>query len=90
MTEDIFGRKELQALGQEKLQILQEFSHKIQGKSTGEVLQLWGEYAPRISQGKKLSKQEQQALIWVVRGELSCEEQKRFDQVLALMGMMGK
>jgi len=90
LTEDIFGRKELQGLGEEKIKVLQEFSKGIQGKSIPEVLQLWKEYAPRISQGKTLSKEEKQGLIWVVRGELSGEERKRFDQVLALMEMMGK
>ena len=77
---------QVQALGEERLRLMQEAAEKCRGKSGMERLDIFLEYGEKLSEGRQLAPQEQEALLAAVAASLPEQEQR---QVAELMKMMG-
>ena len=79
--------KEVQALGEERLQLLREAAEKAKGKTSMERLDVFLEYGEKLSAGGSLPPKEQKALLAAVAASLPQEEQKQLTQVMTMLGL---
>ncbi|WP_458407153.1 hypothetical protein [Anaerotignum sp.] len=78
---------EVQALGEERLQLLRQAAEAARGKTGMERLDVFLEYGEQLSAGGSLSPEEQKALLAAVAASLPKEEQKQLMQVMAMLGL---
>lgn len=79
--------KEVQALGEERLQLMREAAERAKGKTGMERLDVFLEYGERLSAGGSLPPQEQKALLAAVAASLPKEEQMQLLQVMTILGL---
>lgn len=79
--------KEVQALGEERLNLLREAAEKAKGKNGMERLDVFLEYGEKLSAGGNLPPEEQKALLAAVAASLPPAEQKQLMQVMSMLGM---
>ena len=79
--------KEVQALGEERLQLMREAAEKAKGKTGMERLDVFLEYGERLSAGGSLPPQEQKALLAAVAASLPKEERLQLLQVMTILGL---
>ena len=68
---------QVQALGEERLRLMQEAAEKCRGKSGMERLDIFLEYGEKLSEGGPLAPEEQKALLAAVAASLPEQEQKQ-------------
>lgn len=78
---------EVQALGEERLQLMREAAEKCKGKTGMERLDIFLEYGEKLSEGGQLPPEEQKALLAAVAGSLPKEEQAQLAQIMAMLGL---
>lgn len=78
---------ELQALGEERLQILREAAEQAKGKTGMERLDVFLEYGERLSAGGTLPPEEQKALLAAVAASLPKAEQAQLTQIMTMLGL---
>ena len=78
---------EVQALGEERLQLMREAAEKAKGKTGMERLDVFLEYGERLSAGGSLPPQEQKALLAAVAASLPKEERLQLLQVMTILGL---
>lgn len=78
---------EVQALGEERLNLLREAAEKAKGKSGMERLDVFLEYGEKLSAGGSLPPEEQKVLLAAVAASLPKEEQKQLMQVMTMLGL---
>ena len=79
--------REVQALGEERLQLMREAAEKAKGKTGMERLDVFLEYGERLSAGGSLPPQEQKALLAAVAASLPKEERLQLLQVMTILGL---
>jgi hypothetical protein len=79
--------REVQALGEERLQLMREAAEKAKGKTGMERLDVFLEYGERLSAGGSLPPQEQKALLAAVAASLPKEERLQLLQVMTILGI---
>ena len=77
---------QVQALGEERLRLMQEAAEKCRGKSGMERLDIFLEYGEKLSEGGPLAPEEQKALLAAVAASLPEQEQKQLTQLMQMMG----
>ena len=75
---------QVQALGEERLRLMQEAAEKCRGKSGMERLDIFLEYGEKLSEGGPLAPEEQKALL---AASLPEQEQKQLTQLMQMMGI---
>ena len=75
---------QVQALGEERLRLMQEAAEKCRGKSGMERLDIFLEYGEKLSEG---GPEEQKALLAAVAASLPEQEQKQLTQLMQMMGI---
>lgn len=78
---------QVQALGEERLRLMQEAAEKCRGKSGMERLDIFLEYGEKLSEGRQLAPQEQKALLAAVAASLPEQEQRQLTQLMQMMGI---
>ena len=78
---------QVQALGEERLRLMQEAAEKCRGKSGMERLDIFLEYGEKLSEGGPLAPEEQKALLAAVAASLPEQEQKQLTQLMQMMGI---
>ena len=78
---------QVQALGEERLRLMQEAAEKCRGKSGMERLDIFLEYGEKLSEGGPLAPGEQKALLAAVAASLPEQEQKQLTQLMQMMGI---
>lgn len=78
---------EVQALGEERLQLMQEAAEKCKGKTGMERLDIFLEYGEKLSEGGQLPPEEQKALLAAVAASLPKKEQAQLAQIMAMLGL---
>ena len=78
---------QVQALGEERLQLMREAAEKAKGKTGMERLDVFLEYGEKLSAGGSLPPEEQKALLAAVAASLPKEEQAQLIQVMAMLGL---
>lgn len=78
---------QVQALGEERLRLMQEAAEKCRGKSGMERLDIFLEYGEKLSEGRQLAPQEQKALLAAVAASLPEQEQKQLTELMKIMGV---
>lgn len=78
---------EVQALGEERLQLMREAAEKCKGKTGMERLDIFLEYGEKLSEGGQLPPEEQKALLAAVAASLPKEEQAQLAQIMAMLGL---
>ena len=73
---------QVQALGEERLRLMQEAAEKCRGKSGMERLDIFLEYGEKLSEGRQLAPQEQEALLAAVAASLPEQEQRQLTQLM--------
>ena len=79
--------REVQALGEERLQLMREAAEKAKGKTGMERLDVFLEYGERLSAGGSLPPQEQKALLAAVAASLPQAERMQLLQVMTVLGL---
>lgn len=77
---------EIQALGEERLHLIQEAAEKSRGKSGMDMLDVFLEYGERLSQGGELPVDQRKALLAALGATLPKEEQERLIQIVSMLG----
>ena len=77
---------QVQALGEERLRLMQEAAEKCRGKSGMERLDIFLEYGEKLSEGGPLAPEEQKALL-AAGASLPEQEQKQLTQLMQMMGI---
>lgn len=77
---------EIQALGEERLRLIQEAAEKSRGKSGMDMLDVFLEYGERLSQGGELPVDQRKALLAALGATLPKEEQERLIQIVSMLG----
>ena len=78
---------QVQALGEERLRLMQEAAEKCRGKSGMERLDIFLEYGEKLSEGGQLAPEEQKALLAAVAASLPEQERKQLTQLMQMMGI---
>ncbi|MCI5679851.1 MAG: hypothetical protein MR278_07750 [Bacteroidales bacterium] len=78
---------EVQALGEERLQLMREAAEKCKGKTGMERLDIFLEYGEKLSEGGQLPPEEQKALLAAVAASLPKKEQAQLAQIMAMLGL---
>lgn len=78
---------EVQALGEERLQLMREAAEKCKGKTDMERLDIFLKYGEKLSEGGQLPPEEQKALLAAVAASLPKEEQAQLAQIMAMLGL---
>lgn len=79
---------QVQALGEERLRLMQEAAEKCRGKSGMERLDIFLEYGEKLSEGgAACAPEEQKALLAAVAASLPEQEQKQLTQLMQMMGI---
>lgn len=78
---------EVQALGEERLQLMREAAEKCKGKTGMERLDIFLEYGEKLSEGGQLPPEEQKALMAAVAASLPKKEQAQLAQIMAMLGL---
>ncbi len=78
---------EVQALGEERLRLMQEAAEKCKGKTGMERLDIFLEYGEKLSEGGQLPPEEQKALLAAVAASLPKKEQAQLAQIMAMLGL---
>ena len=81
---------QVQALGEERLRLMQEAAEKCRGKSGMERLDIFLEYGEKLSEGGPLAPEEQKALLAAVAASLPEQEQKQLTQLMQAQGCRTK
>ena len=79
--------REVQALGEERLQLMREAAEKAKGKTGMERLDIFLEYGEKLSAGGSLPPREQKALLAAVAASLPEEERMQLLQVMTVLGL---
>ena len=79
--------REVQALGEERLQLMREAAEKKKRKTGMESLDVFLEYGERLSAGGSLPPQEQKALLAAVAASLPKEEHLQLLRVMTILGL---
>ena len=74
---------QVQALGEERLRLMQEAAEKCRGKSGMERLDIF----LKLADGGPLAPEEQKALLAAVAASLPEQEQKQLTQLMQMMGI---
>ena len=75
---------QVQALGEERLRLMQEAAEKCRGKSG---MDIFLEYGEKLSEGRQLAPQEQKALLAAVAASLPEQEQRQLTELMKMMGV---
>ena len=78
---------QVQALGEERLQLLREAAEAARGKTGMERLDVFLEYGERLSAGGSLPQEEQKALLAAVAASLPKQEQAQLERIMEMMGL---
>ena len=78
---------QVQALGEERLQLLREAAEAARGKTGMERLDVFLEYGERLSAGGSLPPEEQKALLAAVSARLPKQEQEQLERIMEMMGL---
>ena len=78
---------QVQALGEERLQLLREAAEAARGKTGMERLDVFLEYGERLSAGGSLPPEEQKALLAAVAASLPKQEQAQMERIMGMMGL---
>lgn len=87
---DIFESKEFQCIDPKKLAVMKQIAQQTKGKNPLEIVDLFSKHAEELSEGKPLSAEEKNALLYVMRQSISEQERKAFDELLDMLKNMGK
>ena len=79
--------REVQALGEERLQLMREAAEKAKGKTGMERLDVFLEYGEKLAAGGNLPSEEQKALLAAVAASMPKEEQEQLTQVMKMLGL---
>lgn len=77
----------MEALGEERLRLIQEAQEKSKDKTGLERLDVFLEYGEALAQGGTLSKEEQKALLAAVSQNLPENDRAQMQQIMGLMGL---
>lgn len=77
----------MEALGEERLQLIREAQEKSKDKTGLERLDVFLEYGEALAQGGSLSKEEQKALLAAVSQNLPENDRAQIQQIMGLMGL---
>lgn len=77
----------MEALGEERLQLIREAQEKSKDKTGLERLDVFLEYGEALAQGGSLSKEEQKALLAAVSQNLPENDRAQMQQIMGLMGL---
>lgn len=80
-------KAQMEALGEERLRLIQEAQEKSKGKTGLERLDVFLEYGEALAQGGTLSKEEQKALLAAVSQSLPEGDRAQMQQIMGLMGL---
>lgn len=80
-------KAQMEALGEERLRLIQEAQEKSKGKTGLERLDVFLEYGEALAQGGTLSKEEQKALLAAVSQSLPEKDRAQMQQIMGLMGL---
>lgn len=80
-------KAQMEALGEERLQLIREAQEKSKDKTGLERLDVFLEYGEALAQGGSLSKEEQKALLAAVSQNLPENDRAQMQQIMGLMGL---
>lgn len=80
-------KEQREALGEERLRLIQEAQEKSKDKTGLERLDVFLEYGEALAQGGTLSKEEQKALLAAVSQSLPEGDRAQMRQIMGLMGL---
>ena len=84
---DGWNTKEVQALGEERLNLMKEAAEQARGKTGMERLDVFLEYGEKLAAGGNLPPEEQKALLAAVAASMPKEEQEQLTQVMKMLGL---
>ena len=84
---DVWNTKEVQALGEERLNLMREAAEQARGKTGMERLDVFLEYGEKLAAGGNLPAEEQKALLAAVAASMPKEEQEQLTQVMKMLGL---
>ena len=84
---DGWNTKEVQALGEERLNLMREAAEQARGKTGMERLDVFLEYGEKLAAGGNLPPEEQKALLAAVAASMPKEEQEQLTQVMKMLGL---
>ena len=84
---DGWNTKEVQALGEERLNLMREAAEQARGKTGMERLDVFLEYGEKLAVGGNLPPEEQKALLAAVAASMPKEEQEQLTQVMKMLGL---
>ena len=84
---DVWNTKEVQALGEERLNLMREAAEQARGKTGMERLDVFLEYGEKLAAGGNLPSEEQKALLAAVAASMPKEEQEQLTQVMKMLGL---
>lgn len=87
---DIFQSEVFKGMDKHKLDLLKSLQEKSKGKSTTEIMELYIKYQAEFSKGKPLTTQEKDAIIEVVKSNMTNEEKEKLSKLILTLKSMGK
>ena len=86
----VWEKPEIQALGEERIHLLQEAVEKSRDKTGLARLDVFLEYSEKLAEGGALSAQQKEALILAMEESLSPQEKQQWQQAQQLMHMFSQ
>lgn len=68
-----------------RLEAVKKISREVKGKSVQEVMMILIKYNKALSNGRKITKEERDAMVKVIYDSLSPEEQEQFKSVIKII-----
>ena len=84
---DGWNTKEVQALGEERLNLMKEAAEQARGKTGMERLDVFLEYGEKLAAGGNLPPEEQKTLLAAVAASMPKEEQEQLTRVMKMLGL---
>ena len=84
---DGWNTKEVQALGEERLNLMREAAEQARGKTGMERLDVFLEYGEKLAVGGNLPPEEQKTLLVAVAASMPKEEQEQLTRVMKMLGL---
>lgn len=83
---DLWNKPEIQALGKERIALLQEAMEKSKDKNGLDRLDVFLEYGERLAEGGALTQQQQSALLTAISASMPEEERRQMMQAMQILG----
>lgn len=83
--DEMLQDKAFDSIEKERLEAVKKISQEVKGKSAQEVMLIIMKYSKVLSGGKKITKEERDAMVAVIYNSLSKEEQDQFKGVIKII-----